>query len=569
MISVELVNTYDDFVGIEPVWEKMFVYCEFPTIFQLYSWCKVWWNIYGKDKELYILIVKKNLLPIGLAPLMISGDSKKRSVEFIGTGNADYTDFMINPEFKKEALDCIFKFLIQNKEKWKKISLTQMNERTGNINLIKDVLSKNSYFFFMKEVEWCHVFEYHDNIEEKKKIDSGLNKHRNLRNSVNFFKKNGVFTHNSIKNAEIINKKLPQLFFFHWRRWKDTYTPSKFLNHRDRKFYYELTKELSKNENISLEELNVNDETLAFVYSFLYKNTIFLYTASFNVFFRKKSPSTILYYFIKEKYIKKGYDRIDFMRGGEQYKEKLTNKSYLNYEIVVFNKILKYRIEEILHNLKNSSILKKIISNPSIRAIKLSTQAGISNYGLLNAVKLATHRMTRKVFDFKNIHVYKFEMASLDVLIFDNLLEFVELKIKEVDLVSAFYGAEMNSTRSKIIEEQFIRGNHCFALKHNDVIIMTCFVDFWPFSHYSCKNINLEKNDVVLYDICCIPEYESYEVMNFFYSSLSNNFYNEDYTFIVVCDNDNFLSNTHCLKMWKVAKTLKQIILFNKYFIYL
>jgi len=508
MLSVELINTYDDFLGLEPVWGKMVEYCEFPTIFQLHSWCKVWWKIYGKDKELYILIIKRNSIPIGLAPLMLSGHSKKRSVEFIGTGNADYTDFMIDPRFKKETLECIFNFLLQNKEYWAKVSLIQMSERTGSIELLKGVLSKINYLFRLKEVEQCHVFEYFDDNEGREKFESGLNKHRNLRNSVNFFKKNGSFCYKSNDDIEIISKKLPKLFFFHWRRWEKTFTPSKFLNYRDRKFYYEISKELCKSKNISLEELSINNKSIAYVYSFLYKKTIFLYTASFNVFFNKKSPSTILYYYIIDNYIKNRYVSVDFMRGEEKYKEKLTNKSYSNYEIVIFKNVLKYYVEELLWKLKESSVLKKVSSNQSIKKIKQSSQAAISNYGLIRAVKLASQTISRSFFDFRKICIYEFDNAGLTVQYSDVFLEFVELKKEDANLVSTFYGAEMSSGRSKMLEDRFLKGNRCFALKYNNIFVMMCFVDIYPFTHFTDeKNINLKKNHAVLYDICCIPEF--------------------------------------------------------------
>jgi len=521
MFSVKLVNTYEDFVKIKPVWDKMVDYCKFPTIFQLYSWCKVWWNVYGQDKGLYILIINKDSIPIGLAPLMLSGHSKKRSVGFIGTGKADYTDFMINPEFKKEALECIFNFLLQNKNCWAKITLTQMSERTGSMESLRDVLSNIRYSYRLDEIEQCHSFEYSNNTEERKEYECGLSKHRNLRNSVNFFNKKGSLCYESVKDKDKILKKLPELFFFHWRRWEKTFTPSKFLNSRDRKFYYELTKELYRNDNISLEKLSVDNKSLAYVYSFLYKNTIFLYTASFDVFFRKKSPSTILYYYIIESYIKNGYSSIDFMRGGEQYKEKLTSNSYVNYELVLYKDGIEYRALKLINRLKKSALGQKVINNSSIRLIKQYAQSMISEHGLPKATKVATKSLFGKFFQYKQISVYEFGGSHVNLRSNQLNTDFVELFDDNADSVAGFYGAEMKSEKHEAIMQRFAEGNRCFALKFEGLYIALCFVQYFPFAKFNFDmQFSFDNNDSLVFDMFIIPEFQTDIVKNYFYSAV-------------------------------------------------
>lgn len=543
MFSVELINNYDDFLKIESLWDEMVGYCEFPTVFQFHAWCKVWWNVYGKDKELHVLLVKKNSVPIGLAPLMLSGNFKKKSVEFIGTGSVDYADFIINPEFKKEALECVFKFLLQNREDWIKISLVQMSERTGNTELLKGILGKIDYPFRMKEIEQCHVFEYSNNNGDRENFESGLNKHRNLRNSVNFFKKNGAFFYKSSKDTETISKKLAQLFFFHWRRWEDTFTQSKFINPKDRKFYYELTSELCKNNNISLEELSVRNKPVAYVYSFLHKKTIFLYTASFDVFFRKKSPSTILYYYINENYIKNGYKCVDFMRGGEQYKEKLTNKSYSNYELVVYKNIVEYRFLELLQRVKATSIGKKIVGNSSINSIKLGVKATISSHGLRNAAKTATSYILRNFFQYRQMCMCELGKSCFDSKVSDFKVEFVEVLLADADDVAGFYGAEMNSKKHELVLKRFSDGNRCFSLKYQGIFVALCFVQYYSFSQFNYDvRFNFNKDDALLFDMCIIPEFQTELVKNYFYSSIEKNCQSNGYRSVITFEKNEYVS---------------------------
>ena len=66
------------------------------TVFQTWEWFDAWWSSFGAGHRLYFLSVHDGEDVIGFAPLMmIRGRLGLRQLEFVGSPNADYQDFVI------------------------------------------------------------------------------------------------------------------------------------------------------------------------------------------------------------------------------------------------------------------------------------------------------------------------------------------------------------------------------------------------------------------------------------------------------------------------------------------
>ncbi len=555
MFSIDLIHNEKGLEALEGIWDELIEYCEFPTPFQLYSWCRAWWKVFGENKKLLVLVINYNGVPIGIAPLMLSGRSGKGTIEFIGTGNADYTDFIIKPKFKKDALHCLLTYLVQNVHGWTKISLSQINERTGTLKILKGLFSDFKYPFRSKEVERCHVYKYTGDTSQRKNFDSGLAKHKTLRKNLNFFNKNGGVTYEVSSCSVEINSRLPELYFFHWRRWENTPTPSKFINKQDRQLYYELTTALSEQNIVRLETLKMGNKSIAYIYSLVYNNSLYLYTVAHNIFFNKKSPGIVLLYYITSNYIRNGFNNIDYMRGGEQYKAKLTNKSYVNYQIILYKKKYEFKLVISYAWLKNSSLGQRIVNNKSIKLICKCIQSNIGRHGLVSSIKHVLRHCFRFFFELRQFYVCTYADKPQRLEAENHDLGLVEVDNIEADIVTAFYGGEMKSKQHELIQKKIADGDRCFALNYNGLYVAMCFVHFHPFKHLMFrKKIKLDKSNAVLSEMTFIPEFHKKHIIVFFYTELVKKIQNEGYHSVLILMNDNSSSIKELLTNWEVIK---------------
>jgi CelD/BcsL family acetyltransferase involved in cellulose biosynthesis len=563
MLSIELINTEDGFAALEPIWDELVDYCEFPTPFQLHAWCMAWWRVFGENRKLIILLIKDNEYPVGIAPLMLTGSPGKGTLEFIGTGNADYTDFLIKPELKSESLRLILNYLNSNYNEWKIINLNQINIRSGTIDILNEVLKDFKYSYIVQEIESCHVYEYSDGESQREFFDSGMNRRQNIRNAVNFLKKRGGIEHESILSAERILHKLPDFFYLHYKRWSVTETPSKFLEENNRKFYYELTKNKSKKLNVRLDSLTTKGHVLAYAFSFEYKKDIYIYTPTYNLFYGKKSPGLLLYYYMTEYHIRQGAKNIDYMRGEEQYKNRLTNKSYNNNQIIIYKKKYQYNIKKLYIWLKKTAVAQKALNNKHLKPACKFLQGVILKKGLATTFKYGAKNFIRFFFEYKKTYLFEYSDLHGSKKSLERDFKLIEFDQNEIDVVASFYGYEMNSQQQKNIHKKFTNGERCFVLKDRDIYIAMCFVRCRPF--HDMKNTSTRKcykKHLELSDIDLIPEYDSEEIMMLLYHKINMILKKEGFSILFVTD-DKRLSG-YMQRYFNVLKTSHHLYLFHR-----
>ena len=90
-MHIELIDTIKNNPITKAKWNDLVQGNITNTIFQTYEWINCWWNNYGSENKLTLLIAYNKSEIIGIAPLMLRTDSfNKKTLRFIGDMNADY-----------------------------------------------------------------------------------------------------------------------------------------------------------------------------------------------------------------------------------------------------------------------------------------------------------------------------------------------------------------------------------------------------------------------------------------------------------------------------------------------
>ena len=71
-LSIEEVNDVEKFRALRETWNKLLRESSDDNIFLTWEWLFMWWQHYGGDKKLRILIIKESGKIIGIAPFMQS-----------------------------------------------------------------------------------------------------------------------------------------------------------------------------------------------------------------------------------------------------------------------------------------------------------------------------------------------------------------------------------------------------------------------------------------------------------------------------------------------------------------
>jgi CelD/BcsL family acetyltransferase involved in cellulose biosynthesis len=96
--------TEETFASIASCWTEARYNLNWDSIFVLPSWLRVWWQAFGSEAELYLRAVRQGEKIIGIAPLLIRGET----AYFIGSADiCDYLDFIVAPGMEKDFFSAL------------------------------------------------------------------------------------------------------------------------------------------------------------------------------------------------------------------------------------------------------------------------------------------------------------------------------------------------------------------------------------------------------------------------------------------------------------------------------
>jgi CelD/BcsL family acetyltransferase involved in cellulose biosynthesis len=99
-----IVNDGRDFAVLEEEWEDLYRSSTCATPFQSWEWLYSWWESYGADYELRLILVRDGHLLVGLIPLMLKRWWGSRGwLFFIGTGLTDYLDILVREGWEAQV----------------------------------------------------------------------------------------------------------------------------------------------------------------------------------------------------------------------------------------------------------------------------------------------------------------------------------------------------------------------------------------------------------------------------------------------------------------------------------
>src|SRR5690242_1252065 len=120
-MNIGCIRDCETFKKLEPEWNALLQENRSSSIFLTWEWISTWWEIFGKDFEMRVLIDRdENGKLRGIAPLMIGHDKGSfgrnfRCLMIIGQRGdtlAEYLDFIIHPGCEKEVVDSFVGYIV-------------------------------------------------------------------------------------------------------------------------------------------------------------------------------------------------------------------------------------------------------------------------------------------------------------------------------------------------------------------------------------------------------------------------------------------------------------------------
>lgn len=365
-ILLNEITTYDEFINLQGPWNAVLKKSNNDCIFLTWEWLKTWWDVFGHDKELRVVVgyLSDNSLA-GIAPMMVRKEAIAgvtfRCMEFIGSGNEitpDNLGFICIPGHKKEFLDAFFAYTAGNTN-WDMLRLKDMREGTMADSDVT-VLKKNKYSYHVEENGICPYIALPGSWDEYLNMLSSANRYnigRKERSISKAYKTEFTLWDNRASLSDI----LTALETLHRQRMSDKMMESASTDYNFWEFHRRIINEFFSKGCVLLGVLKAGDKITACQYAFRYNNKVLFYQSGFDPDFRKFSVGLLSTAYMIKEAIKIGATEYDFLRGSEGYKFHWAKTYRNNTEMILWNRNIKGGLSKVMWRSKR--YIKGIINN--------------------------------------------------------------------------------------------------------------------------------------------------------------------------------------------------------------
>jgi CelD/BcsL family acetyltransferase involved in cellulose biosynthesis len=334
-LQVELIVSRSAIPLEAAEWNALAAANETTTVFQTWEWFDSWWRVFGHAYALFFLIVRDQGRVCGFAPL-VAATRSVRELEFAAARNADYVDFVL-PVRKAEALETICAFLARYQDRWDSISLRNVPADSTTLEHMRRSAESAGLHLVRENRIVCPTLLIDGREPEIRRL---INKY-SVRRPTAWFRGRGALTFREL-GADEIELLLPRFFDQHVERWRETSSPSLFVEHAYREWYRLLARALLPRGWLSFSVVEFRGEPIAFHYGFHFRGRTIWYKPSFDLEYAARSPGLILVRCLIEDALSRGSTELDFTIGNEPFKARFTNHRRYNVNLRLFRRLPAY-----------------------------------------------------------------------------------------------------------------------------------------------------------------------------------------------------------------------------------
>jgi CelD/BcsL family acetyltransferase involved in cellulose biosynthesis len=330
--KLEHIDTEEKFHALEAEWNPLLEKSQANNIYLTWEWISTWWQCFGKDNRLWVLIVRDTAKGeiLGIAPLYLHRPSlipgfpiHHRELSFLGTNAAapDHLDFIARKGYEETVIPALLNYVNSHVE-WDILRLDGVPETA----LTAKMLTSQDYSWgnhvSAKQISIAHLPEtweiFFSNLRRLKK---------NLRRFTRFLEEDHagqVKYTRSINETQIMTALMTMLQ--QANQVRESHQDKYSLNDLGiQEFHQQIAMRFHKKNWLRIYCLNVGEKDVAVSLSYYYNNIASFYQGGYDMSWSKYGPGHLLQAYDIQQAIKEGIKEGDFSRGRQTYKKEWTD----------------------------------------------------------------------------------------------------------------------------------------------------------------------------------------------------------------------------------------------------
>lgn len=323
------------------------------------EWAASWWKHFGrhKNRSLFIVTVYDNLRLVAIFPLFkgitkVGGITIQQRMQIIGSGGSpneqlgfsddygisDFLDLIVDPEYSTRTADFFVKLLTMPEFADHQITFHQARDDSYIMQTIYPLLKKSKRKVQSEHTDSC----YYIDVSRKKDLKdfikkSKSNARRRFRQTLRARGKGNEYIIEEPAGMADAKQMIAKLIQLHQDKWNNMGYPGAFFDERFREFFKEISFTAYRDNRLWLKQAVDEGGVCAVRMLLMYNGRFYDYMSGYD----EDSPSVkhrpgigLLLDLIEDSF-ELPIERIELLRGDEEYKHDFTKLVLSNWKITI------------------------------------------------------------------------------------------------------------------------------------------------------------------------------------------------------------------------------------------
>jgi CelD/BcsL family acetyltransferase involved in cellulose biosynthesis len=350
-VTSQVVTDYETFVRLEPEWNDAVSRAHVPHPFLLHEWFRTWWDCFGANRRLHIVVVRDGAEIAAIAPLMTEQvhmyGLPVRKLDLLHNDHTPRADCIVTGS-PLVAYGAIWDALRCASDEWDLLQLSRLPDDSPTRMAFASLAHREEYAtgtwqgdaspYLTLSGTWD---QYHASLSAKFRS--------NLRNRLSRLRAFGEPRLEIIDGREEIARAREDALRLEASGWKDKARTSITSDPSVQRFYAVLAERAAERGWLRLMFLTVGGRRIATSYGSCFDRRLFFFKTGYDPDYASCSPFRLLTYLAAERAFAEGLREIDFLGDAEPWKLEWTSTSRVHEWLYVFPHTIRARL---LHSLK-------------------------------------------------------------------------------------------------------------------------------------------------------------------------------------------------------------------------
>jgi CelD/BcsL family acetyltransferase involved in cellulose biosynthesis len=337
-LTVETVTDEATFLRLHSEWDDAVDRAEIRHPFLCHDWMRTWWECFGGETQLHVIVVRAAGKIVAIAPLLFERarmyGMPVRRLRLIQNDHSPRADFIVT-DHAPQCYQAIWTSLFHERHNWDVLLLSQLPPETSTVDCLSGLAaadgcatgiwrSGSSPYLSISGTE----ADYFANLSAKFR--------QNLRNRMTRLSRAGKPALEIVSDSTL-SEAVGDAIRLEESGWKRDAGTAISTDLNVRQFYVRLAERMADRGWLRLMFLNVNGRRIATSYSIEHNQRLFLCKTGYDPDYNTCSPFKLLMHFIVRYAFAQGATEIDLLGDTEPWKEEWTESSRPHNWLFVFS----------------------------------------------------------------------------------------------------------------------------------------------------------------------------------------------------------------------------------------